>query len=296
MPLAARNSKASFKLSGSVLSGDRNTSTPLASSLNSASCGAPVPASTHTGTSRALRTSREVSGRRSMLSATTRTGEYFAMPGKRQVKQRIVGERRADADHDGIALRPQQMHALAHRLAGDGDRLAPGRAGFAVGGDRELEQDMRTAFGKAKNVTGVVAPRLIGADADLDGNARGAKPRVTLPCHFRIGIFQRRHHPRNAGGNHRIGAGRRFAVMRAGFERDVERRTARGLACPAQRLDLGMRPAAGLGPAAADNHAILDDHRADRRIGPGAAKPAPAERKRQRHEAEQSSMLCATSR
>ena len=45
-----------------------------------------------------------------------------------------------------------------------------------------------------------------------------------------------------------------------------------------QRLDLGMRPATRLGPAATDDDAILDDHGADRRIGPGAPEPAAAER------------------
>ncbi len=133
-------------------------------------------------------------------------------------------------------------------------------------------------------MAGVIAPRLIGADADIDGNARGAQPGVALPCHFGIGVFERRHHARNAGGNDGVGAGRRFAVMRAGLERDIQCRANCRLTRAAQRLDLGMRPAAGLRPAAADNHAILDDDRADRRIGPGAAKPAPAEAQSQRHE------------
>ena len=57
------------------------------------------------------------------------------------------------------------------------------------------------------------------------------------------------------------------------------------LAGALERLGLGMRPAAGLGPAAADDHAVLDDDRADRRIGPGAAEPAAAERQRKLHEA-----------
>ena len=73
--------------------------------------------------------------------------------------------------------------------------------------------------------------------------------------------------------------------MRARLQRDVERGAARRRAGAAQRLDLRMRPAAGLRPAAADDDAVLDDHRTDGRIGPGAAEPAPAERKRQRHEA-----------
>src|SRR5471032_772909 len=45
-----------------------------------------------------------------------------------------------------------------------------------------------------------------------------------------------------------------------------------------------MRAAALLRPAAAENDAVLHDHRADRRIGPGVSLPAPAERQRKRHE------------
>ncbi len=46
-----------------------------------------------------------------------------------------------------------------------------------------------------------------------------------------------------------------------------------------------MRAAARLRPAAAEDDAVFDDHRADRRIGPGIAEPAAAERERQPHEA-----------
>ncbi len=73
--------------------------------------------------------------------------------------------------------------------------------------------------------------------------------------------------------------------MRAGLERDIQSGAARRRAGAAQRLDLGMGPAAVLRPAAADDRAVLDDDRADGGIGPGAAEPAAAERQRQRHEA-----------
>src|SRR4051812_31715884 len=80
--------------------------------------------------------------------------------------------------------------------------------------------------------------------------------------------------------------------MRAWLQRHIQRGAARGLAGALQRLDLRMRPPAGLGPAAADNDAVLDDHSADGRIGPGAAQPAPAQRQRQRHEALVGSFRC----
>src|SRR5262249_59782372 len=51
-----------------------------------------------------------------------------------------------------------------------------------------------------------------------------------------------------------------------------------------QGLRRGMGPPAGLGPAATDDDAVLDHHRAHGRIGPGAPEPAPAERKCERHE------------
>ena len=111
------------------------------------------------------------------------------------------------------------------------------------------------------------------------------KPGVALPGHLRIGILDRRHHARDAGGDDGVGARRRLADMRARLQRHIERGAARGLAGARQRLRLGVGPAAGLRPAAADNDAVLDHDRADGGIGPGAALPAPAERQRELHEA-----------
>ena len=165
------------------------------------------------------------------------------------------------------------------------DRLAAGEAGLAVGRHRELEQHLRPAFAHAADVAGVGARRRLGAEPDLDRDAAARAAGRAPARDLRIGILQRRHHARDAGADDGVGAGRRLAVMRARLERHVERGAARGLAGALERLGLGMRPAAGLRPAAAEDDAVLDDHRADRRIGPGAAEPAPAERERKLHEA-----------
>jgi hypothetical protein len=125
--------------------------------------------------------------------------------------------------------------------------------------------------------------RRIGLDADVDGNARIAQPRMTGAGYLGIGVLQRRDDARNAGRNDGVGAWRRLTMVRAGFERHIERGAARHRAGAPQRLDLGMRSASGLGPAAADDFAVLDDHRADRGIRPSPAKPASAQHKRQRH-------------
>ena len=73
--------------------------------------------------------------------------------------------------------------------------------------------------------------------------------------------------------------------MRTGLERHIERGAPCGLTGTSQRLGLGMRPAAGLRPATADDDAIFDHDRADGRVRPGAPQPAPAERQRKLHEA-----------
>src|ERR1700731_2972141 len=130
---------------------------------------------------------------------------------------------------------------------------------------------MRTLVAVTAEMTGMVGGGSGGKKADIDNDPGGAKPRVALPGHFRIGILDRRHHARNAGGNDGVGTGGRAAEMRTRLERDIERGAAGGFASATQRLRLRMRPAARLGPATADNHAVLDHDGADGRIGPGAA-------------------------
>src|SRR6266545_3976108 len=73
--------------------------------------------------------------------------------------------------------------------------------------------------------------------------------------------------------------------MRTGLERHIERGAPRGLTRPPECLRLSMRPAAGLGPAAADDDAVFHHDCTDGRVRPGTAQPAPAERQRKLHEA-----------
>ncbi len=143
---------------------------------------------------------------------------------------------------------------------------------------------MRTLVADAPEMSGVIVRGFRRAQPDIDGDAGGAKPGVPLPGHFGIGILDRRYHPRDARGDNGVGAGRRLADMRARLQRHIERGAAGGLAGARQRLGLGMGTSAGLRPSAAHDNAVLDHHRADRGIGPGASLPAPAQRQRQLHE------------
>src|SRR5581483_2658195 len=133
-------------------------------------------------------------------------------------------------------------------------------------------------------MAGVVTRGLRCAEADIDGNAGGTKLRKALPCDLRIGIPDRSHHAGNSRGNDGVGTGRRLAEMRARLERDIERGAARGVTGAVERLRLGMRAPARLGPAAADNDAVLHHDCAHGRIGRSAAQPAPPKRQRKVHE------------
>src|SRR5262245_49198209 len=108
---------------------------------------------------------------------------------------------------------------------------------------------------------------------------------MTGPGNLGIGINKGGDHARDAGSDDRVDTWLRLAVMRAGLERDVERRPARRGTGAAQRLGLSMRPPAGLSPTAADDYAVFDDDRADGGIGPSASQPALTEREGERHEA-----------
>ena len=69
----------------------------------------------------------------------------------------------------------------------------------------------------------------------------------------------------DAGGDDRVRARRRRAVVRARLERDVHGRAPRTRARCGKCDDLGMAPL-GLGHAFTDRLAVTDDHGADRRL------------------------------
>src|SRR5579883_137405 len=142
---------------------------------------------------------------------------------------------------------------------------------------------MRTMVADAPEMSGVVARSLLRAKADIDPDPRRAKPCMPLAGYFGVRVLDCGDYARNASGDDRIGAWWRFAEMRAGLERHVERGAARRLAGPRQRLHLSVGTAACLRPAAADDDAVLDQHRADGRIGPGVPQTTPPECKRKLH-------------
>ena len=80
---------------------------------------------------------------------------------------------------------------------------------------------------------------------------------MAAPGDSGIGILDRGDHPGDSRRDDRIRAGRRHAVMRAGLQGHIEGRAARGLAGLVDRPALGVRAAAGLRDAAADDDVRL---------------------------------------
>ena len=142
---------------------------------------------------------------------------------------------------------------------------------------RDFQRHHRPLLGDAQNMAAMRAPAEIGENIGLDLDSRGAQQSKALAGDARIGIVKARHHPRHAGSDDGFGAGRGLAMMGAGFKRDIERGAARGFARLREGERFGVRASAGRRPAAPKHDSILDDQRADRRIGRRGAKITPSE-------------------
>jgi hypothetical protein len=99
--------------------------------------------------------------------------------------------------------------------------------------DRGLEAQPGPAALHARDEADVELARLVFARADDDLDAGRGEARGALAGDERIRIAHRHHHPADAGGDERIGARRRAAVVRAGLEADDDGGAAHVGAAPA---------------------------------------------------------------
>jgi hypothetical protein len=160
------------------------------------------------------------------------------------VEPRIVVEHRADAGEQGAGALAPGVAVGARRLAGDplADAVVEGAA--AVERDRGLEPQPGPTALHARDEADVELAGFLFARTDDDLDAGGGQTRGTLAGDQRIRIAHRHHHPADTGGDERLGAGWRAAVVRAGLEADDDGgaahvdTAARGVA---QGHHLGMR-------------------------------------------------------
>ena len=203
------------------------------------------------------------------------------------VEPRIVVEHRADAGEQGAGALAPGVAVGARRVAGDPLADAVVERAAAVERDRGLEPQPGPTALHARDEADVELAGFLFARTDDDLDAGGGETRGTLAGDQRIRIAHRHHHPADTGGDERLGAGRRAAVVRAGLEADDDGgaahidTAARGVA---QRHHLGMRATRFLGVAAADDTAAaVDDDAADPRIGIGEAHRLLRKRERLAH-------------
>jgi hypothetical protein len=231
----------------------------------------------------------ETRGQRQARMAVENDAQGRAIAETRQAagQFRIVGQRRADADEDGVMLGAQHMALRTRHIAGD-RHLSGGRAAdHSIGGNRKLQSHL-AAFLRGSN-------QVTGQDGRVSPASTPARPR----CHRHAGCRSpcRRHARRDRSPPRRrvrrrpyqrFGTGRCAAMMGAGFKRDIGCRAAGTVARLGKRGGLGMRAAANRRDAAADNDRsvalVRDDQRSDGRIRPGAAEMAARIADAGRHE------------
>ncbi len=254
------------------------TSAPAVSSASVALRGAARETTTTSGTSGASETSFESSGSRAVESNTTRRGWRWT-PGDARGELRVVGERGADPDRDGVERRAP---AVRDARGCPRSRSTSSRRVWVATLPSRLIADLKSD--PRAPGAGVLAEGLVlqpGARGELA--ARRRRPR----CPRRAGSRGRGRRPSRSGRRRRRRRGSMpaariasvhggwLAVVAARLERDVQRRAAQvGVAAVGDRVDLRVRPAVLVVPALAEHGAVADDDGADDGVGARAAEPA----------------------
>src|SRR4051812_29033743 len=169
------------------------------------------------------------------------------------------GAYRAPADRDRGRARAELVHEPPALLAGDPAPVRDGDA--AVEGRRGLVGDEGAAEPRPGQPALDQRPRL---EALLDLHVDPGRPEPLGPAARVLArIRGADDDPCDPGREDRVDAGRRAAVVRAGLQRDVERRAARLLPRRLERPNLGVRLAGPLVPALADDLVAVGDDRTD---------------------------------
>ena len=183
-----------------------------------------------------------------------------------RVESRILEAHRSHADGDCVGRGAQLVDATARCLPRDPALARHGDP--PVERHRRLVGDERPAERDPRSPRLVLAPRLEAVGV-LDLDAARAEP---LEPALRLGVRVERpgDDARDPRREHGVDARRRRAVVGARLHRHEEGRAAGALAGGFERHDLAVT-AGLLGRTLADDLAVRDDHRADRRLRIGPA-------------------------
>ena len=166
----------------------------------------------------------------------------------------------------------QEMRVAPGGFAGDPAALAAAGGDPGIEGRGQFERDQRTPGANPHEVTCEKVFGFVRADARLHLDSGAAQRRDAAAVDSRIGISHGDDHPGGAGGDQRLHARRRSAMMGAGFEGRVNRGAFRPAAELLEGGRLGMGAALFPGMRARGDAAALHYDAADRRVRPGAAE------------------------
>ena len=198
--------------------------------------------------------------------------------GRPRGEQRVVGQRGADPDADGVALGPPAVREGAAVLAGDPPRVAARARHPAVEAEGRLQEHERAARAGVLSKGLIQKPRggRLGAVGQLDLDALVAKDPRAAAARLLARVLGGDHDARDPRREDGPGAGRLAPLVGAGLESHVQGRPRRVVspgAAVVQGRDLGVGPAQpGVEPLA-DRLAVAHQHGADERVG---ADPAAA--------------------
>ena len=205
----------------------------------------------------------------------------IGQPGQTAAEIRVVRHRGLGTDQNGIVQGTQVVAVLAGCRPGDPLALASRRGDPAVERACDLQMEKRPAGLHPRQEAGIDLGRLGGPLAHGDLDACRPQPFMSPPLHPWIGVLERRDDLGDAGRDQGVGTGRRAAMMRARFERDVGRGALqRDAECSGLRdgIGFGVRPPPCLGTPARNDPAVAHDDAAHGGIGPGAPERSARQR------------------
>jgi hypothetical protein len=206
--------------------------------------------------------------------------------GQAHGEQRVVGQNRADPDHDGVVVGADEVRAGVGQRPGDHQPSAAAPCRIAVRGAGELQHHGGAPLRDPQHMAAMGPAGLVGQNAGDDLDPRSLEALKAGPMGKGARVRRTDHQAADAGLDEKVGAGGAVSALRArraGFEGHVERGAPRGLARRLERYPLGMRPAAGLRRALTQDQAVAHHNGADGGVRPGEPEIARAHRKREAH-------------
>ena len=182
-----------------------------------------------------------------------------------------------------MALGAQTLHVASRLRGGDPLAFAAGhrRAAVQRGAQLQLHPGKTGAHPLQKAL--IQRFRFVHHQPMADLNAGLLQAIQTAPRHLRVRILHRGDHAADAGGNQRIAAWRRTAMVAAGLKSDVGGGAARLFASHAQGVHFSMRLAGAIVKPLADDLTVFHNDAADVRVRMGSKATARGKLQRTRH-------------